>query len=170
MDILSELKGGDLRSIGRANEIVDYVNNDQKLLDQVILGIFNEDPIIRMRAADVAEKVSKKYPKLLEKHKQVILDNLPKYEQQEVKWHIALMLSYFTLTYNEAKIVFSTLAQWAVRDKSNIVRVNAMQVMADISIKYPQFKSRTVALIKDQIIKGSASVKNRGMKLLKYLS
>ena len=76
MNLLSKLKGGDLRSIGNAEEVVRQIGRNQNLFNEVFQGIFNTDPIIRMRSADVVEKVSKMYPFLLKKHKNKILQDL----------------------------------------------------------------------------------------------
>ncbi len=57
-DILEKLKGGDRRSIGRVNEVVSDVINNAALFDSVFNGMLNDDPIVRMRAADAVEKVT----------------------------------------------------------------------------------------------------------------
>lgn len=169
MNLLVKLKGGDLRSIGRANEVAKQIGNDQKLFDEVFQGIFDNDPIIRMRSADVAEKVSQKYSTLLRKHKSKILKDLSEFEQQEVKWHIALMLSRLEFTKTESEKVFVELSKWIVGDKSKIVRVNAMQALADISIKNFNLKTKTIALIRKQIETGTPSLTSRGKRLLNEL-
>lgn len=170
MNLLTKLKGGDLRSIGKADEIVKQIGNNQKLFDEVFQGIFDEDSLIRMRSADVAEKVSQKYPVLLKKHKSKILKKLENFEQQEVKWHIALMLSYLELTQIESEKVFTELSRWIVGDKSKIVKVNSMQALADISTKNNSLKTKTIALIKKQIETGTPSLMSRGKKLLNQLT
>ncbi|MCP4612500.1 MAG: hypothetical protein GY845_27695 [Planctomycetes bacterium] len=169
MKLLSKLKGGDLRSIGKADEVARQIGNNPKLFDEIFQGIFATDPIIKMRAADAIEKVSQKYPQLLKKHKNKILNNLVNFEQQEVKWHIALMVSYLELTTIESEKVFVELSKWANNDKSKIVRVNSMQALADISMVKNNIKTKTVALIKEQMGTGTPSLMSRGRKLLKQL-
>ena len=80
MNLLSKLKGRDLRSIGKAEEVVKQIGNDQKSFNEVFQGIFDADPVIRMRSADVVEKVSKKYPLLIKNHKNKILQNLTNFK------------------------------------------------------------------------------------------
>ena len=41
------------------------------------------------------------------KHKKRILHNLNKFEQQELKWHFALMLTYIQLTEKESEKVYT---------------------------------------------------------------
>jgi hypothetical protein len=45
-----------------------------------------------MRAADAAEKVSAKKPRLLDRHKAELLGLLAEAEQIELRWHLALMI------------------------------------------------------------------------------
>jgi hypothetical protein len=170
MNLLTKLKGGDLRSIGRADEVVKQIGNDQRIFDEVFQGIFDDDPIIRMRSADVVEKVSQKYPFLLKKHKTNILNHLDNFKQQEVKWHIGLMISRLEFTKTESEKVFAVLSNWIVSDKSKIVRVNTMQALADISIKNFNLKKKTITLIKKQIGTRIPSLMSRGIKLLNQLT
>jgi len=93
-ELLDHLGGGDLHSIGRSNEVVMYVGQDEAKFDELIHGMFHNNPLIRMRSADAAEKVSRQFPNLLHKHRNLILGSLSSLKQQEVKWHIASMLFY----------------------------------------------------------------------------
>lgn len=170
MTLLLQLKGGDLRSIGRADEVAKKIGKDQKLFDEVFQGIFAVNSIIRMRAADVCEKVSQKYPDLLKKHKSKILNNLNNFEQQEVRWHVALMISYLKLNKLESEKVFMELSKWIINDKSRIVKVNSMQALAEIAINNAYFKLKTTSLIKKQIKTGIPSLMSRGKKLLKLIN
>jgi len=158
-----------LRSIGKANEIVELIGCDQNLFDEVFIGIFDKEPLIRMRSADIIEKVSKKFPKLLGKHKTQILENLNLFKQQEVRWHIALIISYLELNKFEAEKVFSVLSYWTNNDESKIVKVNSLQALTDISLQNSNIKSKTKNLIKDQMKTNTPSIIARSKKLLKKL-
>jgi len=52
------LKGGDRRSIGRSNEVTKLVLRQPGRFAELVECLWSEDPIVRMRAADAAEKVS----------------------------------------------------------------------------------------------------------------
>jgi hypothetical protein len=83
-NILDKLKGGDLRSIGRSDEVVNDILNEPGLFEDVFNGISNPDPIIRMRAADVIEKVSFNHPEYLEPYKTRLISEMTKIDQHEV--------------------------------------------------------------------------------------
>src|ERR1700744_4733606 len=63
--ILKQLCGGARRSIGRSNEIVEEILIRPPLFGYLFEGMASEDAIVRMRAADVAEKVTARQPDLL---------------------------------------------------------------------------------------------------------
>jgi hypothetical protein len=67
--ILEKLKGGDLRSIGRSEEVVQDILENSTLFKAVFEGLLDDDARIRMRSADVLEKVSSKHPKYLQAFK-----------------------------------------------------------------------------------------------------
>ncbi len=63
--ILGKLRGGDRRSIGKSNEVVATVLKEPGLFDALFSGLFADDPLIRMRSADAAEKVTAVHPEYL---------------------------------------------------------------------------------------------------------
>ena len=83
--VIHKLSGGDLRSIGRANEVVKEVLNDKKLFADVFKGMLDEDPIIRMRSADVIEKVCSLHPEYLQPFKTQLITEVSRIKQKEVR-------------------------------------------------------------------------------------
>ncbi len=57
-NILEKLRGTDLRSIGRANEIVHDIQKNPTLFKSVFKGLTHNDAVIKMRSADIVEKAS----------------------------------------------------------------------------------------------------------------
>jgi hypothetical protein len=64
--ILKKLEGGDLRSIGRAEEVVGDILENPALFGEVFDGMLSEDPRVRMRSADALEKVSSRHAEYLQ--------------------------------------------------------------------------------------------------------
>ena len=62
MKILSRLRGADRRSIGNVDEVIDAVQKRPDLFKDLVNGLFDRDPVVRMRAADAMEKLSSKNP------------------------------------------------------------------------------------------------------------
>lgn len=169
--ILEELKGGDLRSIGRVEEIVKDVLNNQKLFKEVFDGMINSDPLIRMRSADIIEKVSRKHPEYLQPLKTRLINEAAKIPQQEVRWHVAQMFSYLKLTLPQRNKVTGILFSWLdSNDKSKIVKVMSLQTLVDFAKQDTNLREKVLRKLREVIDNGSPAMKSRGRKLLNELS
>jgi len=99
--IAAMLKGGDRRSIGQANEVKQLVLRQPRRFAELLECFWDEDPIVRMRAADAAEKVTVARPELLKPHKQELLGLLAQAEQIELRWHLAVLVTRLELSKPE---------------------------------------------------------------------
>ncbi|KPU44246.1 hypothetical protein OXPF_24140 [Oxobacter pfennigii] len=168
MDVLEKLKGGDLRSIGRADEVVSDILENDGLFERVFEGMQSEDAIVRMRACDAIEKVSRIKPYLLDKHKDKLINEVAAIEQQEVRWHLAQIFSRLDLEESEVKKIVELLKDWINMSKSNIVKVNSIQCLFDLTLHHTHLKPLLIEILNKSMEKGSPSVKSRVKKL--YLS
>jgi hypothetical protein len=166
LSIYDLLKGNDLRSIGKSNEVVSLVTSDPLLFDEVFDGIFHEDKVVRARCADAVEKVAKKFPEFIQKKKSVILKNLYEFKQKEVIWHIALMLGYLDLNKKETDKVTAQLFKWLNSSDSIIVKVACMQTLAEHATKNKKLVKAVRDEIEKQMINGAPAIKARGRHLL----
>jgi hypothetical protein len=167
--ILRKLEGGDRRTIGRVDDVINDVLADTQLFDDLVDGMFVENPVVRMRAADALEKISSNYPELLQPHKKTILRLAARIEQQEVRWHIAQMISRLQLTPGEMHAIADILFSY-LDDKSNIVVTFSLQALADLAIEDNSLKARVLKVLEKLTQTGSPAVKNRGKKLLSKLT
>jgi len=166
--ILEKLKGGGRRSIGQANEVVQQVLRNPTLLGELFKGMRSGDPLVRMRAADAAEKVTARLPDLLQPFKRSLLHTIANIDQQEVRWHVAQMIPRLHLTPTErvraAGILFAYLSL-----KSKIVRSFALQALVSLSYQDPDLRRRVTKVLHQVIVSGSPAIKARARKLLEQL-
>jgi hypothetical protein len=64
------------------------VSRNLELFPKLIVGLWS-DRLIRMRAADAAEKVTRKNPELLAPYRKELLGWLGEIEEQELRWQLA---------------------------------------------------------------------------------
>jgi len=64
--LVAKLQGTDRRSIGRSEEVVRDVLADPQQFRQVFDAMLVSDPVVRMRAADAVEKITRRRPDLLQ--------------------------------------------------------------------------------------------------------
>ncbi|MFY9858896.1 MAG: hypothetical protein WAK79_12555, partial [Exiguobacterium chiriqhucha] len=155
MDIRELLSGGDLRSIGHVDAIVAYVGNNPDRFSELMTGLTDDRPVVRMRSADAMEKVTRRHPKLLRAHQASLFQQLHIITQQEVRWHLAQLMPRLTWTEDEAAAIFHVLTDWIDTETSNIVIVNALQAMFDLSAMHPRFHDELKALLESQLETGS---------------
>jgi hypothetical protein len=167
--LIDKLKGGDLRSIGRADEVVTDVQKNHSLFSEVFTGLYHDDPIVRMRSADVVEKVTRTNPELLSGVEKEVIEELSQIEQQEVCWHLALLLPRLSYTQKQEKEIFDILLRY-LSHKSKIVNVNAMEALAMLANNNRALSWKVENIIKSKIASGSPAIQARGRKLLKRLS
>jgi len=166
--LLQKLQGGDRRSIGKVQEVVADVRNDFSLFEVLVDGLFAEDPLIRMRAADALEKITADFPEYLHPFKPRLIRLTGETTQQEVKWHLAQILPRLELESDEKKEIVNKLFLY-LNDKSKIVVTFALQALADLAVEDKNLQPRIIRVLEEFTQTGSPAIKSRGRKLLKHL-
>jgi hypothetical protein len=118
-----------------------------------------------MRAADAAEKVTRKNPKLLRPYKRELLGLMTEAAEQELRWHLAVMVPRMALIARERQVAITALNIY-LEDRSSIVRAFALQGLADLVKDDPTLRSRVVEILRLATRNGTPAMKARGRKLL----
>lgn len=167
-NILALLAGGDRRSIGRANQVASIVAKDRKLFPQLVAGLWSEDPLIRMRAADASEKITRENPAWLLPYKKELLGLLAEASEQEMRWHLAAMVPHLPLNPRERQLAFDTLQAY-LDDRSSIVKTFALQAMFDLAQHDARMRSAVAEFLRKAARTGTPAMKARSRKLLARL-
>ncbi len=107
---------------------------------------FDEDALVCMRAADALEKICRDNATLVQSHKGPLLALLAETTQQEVKWHLAVIVPRLQLTASECREAAKTL-QTYLEDHSSIVKTSAMQGLADLTEQHASLRPFVIDLI-----------------------
>jgi hypothetical protein len=181
---LAKLSGGTRTSLGRTNAIVAEVLAAPKKLPALIACLAEADDeaadasnarhaqaaaVLRMRAADAIEKISRPRSEWLAPHKLEFLGLAGGTDQIEVRWHMAQILPRLPLTHRERTVAIDILFDY-LQDRSSIVKTHAMQGLADFAARDPQLKSKIVPLLEELTQIGTAAMRARGRKLLAHLN
>lgn len=169
MIIAKTLKGGDPRSLGKTNEVVEYVMADQSKLDELFVCIFSPEATVRMRAGDALEKVCRARPDWLVPYVDTLLGKVAVIDQPSIQWHLAQMIGELDLNPSQYNRVVNILknnlensTDWIVLNYS--LEVFAQFVRKDASLK-PYFIKQLHKHQKNQ----HKSVAKRATKLLSDL-
>ncbi len=161
----SVLQGGDLRSLGEANRVAALILNQPERFAELLECLWHDDPVVRMRAADAAEKITARKPELLRPFKLELLGLARETGQQEVRWHLALILPRLPLAGREFAGAVALLTEF-LNDRSAIVKTCALQGLAEMAKIKPEFREGVIAQMETAARTGSPAMKARARKLL----
>ena len=132
-DIARRLQGGDRRSIGEADAVAASIGHDPTRFDALWRCLRHCDPLVRMRAADALEKISRSNAALCQPHRLALLDRSLDDGTAEMRWHLIAMTSRLQLHAAEAREFMTYLEDRLNHDPSRIVKVTALQVAFDLA-------------------------------------
>jgi HEAT repeat protein len=164
----SILQGGDRKSLGQANHVVALILGQPKRFPELLECLWRDDPVVRMRAADAAEKISAQRAGLLHPFKAELLGLAEETSQQELRWHLALMIPRLPLTRVERQRAIAQLKEF-LNDRSSIVKTCALQGLAELAQGDPEFRSETIGVMEHACRTGTPAMKARARKLLPKL-
>jgi hypothetical protein len=168
MSILAKLEGGDRRSIGNSEEVVQTVSKNPALFEELFSGLLADDPVVRMRAADAIEKITRARPELLQPWKNMLLSTASAFKEKELRWHVAQLIPRLRLTGTERKLAEQILMDY-LEDGSSIVKTFSMQALVELAAGDEQRLTQLTPLIERLARTGTAAMRSRGRKLLKQL-
>ena len=166
LPIVAMLQGPDRRSIGRSNHVAKLVSKQPELFRQLMACLWHNDPLVRMRAADAAEKASAQKPHLLARYKSQLLSLLAEATQIELRWHLAQMIPRLQLTASERQRAATSLCRY-LDDRSSIVRTWSLNALSQLSQHDETLRSETEQLLEGALHSGTAAMRARARHLLK---
>ena len=165
------LNSGDLRGLDGVEMVVKMIDS-QAEFDILFTCLRSKNRLIVMRAADAIEKITRKRPQYLEKHKVDILQFCSIVQNKELKWHLAQLVTRIMMDNAEFRYVCSILEQWALDpNESKICRVNALQSLFElysIHRKNPENLIKLMSKLEDEDIPSlNARIRHLKNKLVK---
>lgn len=151
--------------IGRSDQVAAMVAEAPELFPELIAGLWAEDAMVRMRAADAAEKVTRKKRELLQPYKGELLGLMAETEQQELRWHLAAMVPRLELNAKQRNLVTALLVGY-LEDRSSIVKTSALQGLADLAQDDESIRPGVIEILREATRTGTAAMRARGRKLL----
>jgi hypothetical protein len=166
--ILRILEAGDRRTVGRSDQVAALVSKNPECFRELIAGLWSDNGAVRMRAADAAEKATRTNHNLLQPHKRELLGLMTEATQQELRWHLAVMVPRLLLSNREREVAISNLNRY-LKDRSSIVKTYALQGLADLGRDDSRLRLQVIELLKEATRNGTSAMKARSRKLLAVL-
>lgn len=164
----SLLAGGDRRSIGKSESVVDLLESRPKLLRALLDLLWDANTLVAMRAADALEKYTRDKRTVPQAYKKQLIGLMHECTQQEVRWHLAAIVPNLWLTQAECRHVAQILGTY-LHDRSSIVKTYAMHGLSDLTRQDQALHGEVLELIRALTRSGTPAMRARGRHLLKVL-
>lgn len=163
--MLTMLREGDRRTTGRVAEAVRAAIGNPTHIDELVDLLSHANPAVRMRAADALEKATVQHQDLLLPHKDYLLELVEVATQNEIRWHLAQLLTRMDLEPGEIEDLAEIFRRWFRKADSRIVRTSALQGMADLVRQDPGLLEDALVMLEEALVSPIAAVKARARKL-----
>jgi hypothetical protein len=159
---------------GRVVEVTKWIANRPRRIPRLIELLWDEDPGLASRAADVLERVTRTpSPALLRAvagYKDELIGLLSDAQGPKVQWNLALTLPRLDLTVPECRRVSVVLHRWLdAPDSGSIVRTSALHGIAELTRQNPDALLATLDLLRVAERSGTPAMRARSRILLKKL-
>ena len=173
VDIRSELAvGRHALHPGRVCEVAEWIATRPRRIAALIELMWDDDPGVASRAADVLERVSRwaspAMMRAIAEYKDELLGLLPEAVLPKVRWNLALTIPRLTLTVADCRRAAAVLETW-FDHPSSIVKTTALHGLADLTRQNPDSTAEVIDLLRVTGRSGTPAMRARSRILLKAL-
>jgi HEAT repeat protein len=165
-ELLHLLEGPDRRSLGWTPTVVRRVLRDPALIAVLVRGLQVPDPLVRMRAADALEKVSRRLPARLARFAPALLRLTGISAQPEVQWHLAQILPRLSLSPADRRRARRLIGRY-LRSDSSIVRTMALEAAFRLAPDTPSGRASARRQLETAARAGTPAMRARARLLLR---
>jgi HEAT repeat protein len=157
---------------GRVPEIAELISAEPRRAARLIELLWDDDPGVASRAADVLERISHhpspSLSRVLAEYKEALLGLLPDARFPKLRWNLAFLIPRLALTLAEARRAAGTLYTF-LGDRSSIVKTAALQGLADLTRHDPDSLPAVLDLLRLQGRSGTPAMRARSHHLIQRL-
>lgn len=139
-------------------------------VERLIELLWEDDPGIANRAADVLERVthdgSPALMRIVTEYKEALLGLLPDARFIKLRWNLAFCLPRLPMTAAEARRAAAVLQSW-LDDRSSIVKTASLQGLADLTRHDPTLLPEVLDILRIKGRSGTPAMRARSRHLLK---
>jgi hypothetical protein len=173
IDLRAELAlGPHALACGRVAEVAALVAAHPRRAARLIELLWDDDPGVASRGADVLERIMRK-PSfrlwlIVEEYKEALLGLLADARFMKLRWNLALVIPRLGLSLSEARRAAATLYTF-LEDRSSIVKTAALQGLADLTRHDRESIPAVLDLLRIQGRSGTPAMRARSRHLIQKL-
>ena len=157
---------------GRVPEIAAWIANQPRRIPSLIELLWDDDPGVASRAADVLERITREPSTALKRAVGALTEELiglmTEARFPKLRWNLALTIPRLSLTVPECRRVAAALRTY-LEDSSSIVKTAALHGLADLTRCDPDALSEVLDLLRVASRSGTPAMRARSRILLKRL-
>lgn len=153
--------------MGKADAVAEQASDHHSFADLWSL-LRHGDPLVRMRAADAADKASRLSAHLLIPHRGDLLSGELDGGSSDLTWHLLPMAARLPLSEDEAARLMRRCEYVTLNHPSHTVQAEALSAAFALAGQHRRLRPRFRALARDAIAGGSKAVAARARKLLAF--
>jgi HEAT repeat protein len=166
--LLQKLSGGNLLSDGDSKKVAQEVLDNPGKFANLKECLSEKDDVVRARACDAIEFISRYKPELIEGIIQQLTELATCDPVDMVRWHCAMIFANLSYDKQSLEKVVSVLYEM-LKDESNMVKPWAISTLAILGKRHPETKLKTLSKLKPLLKSGKPSVANRSKKAMTAL-
>lgn len=164
MDIRAQL----LAELSRTN--IDFtiqtLGNDKQHFRELITIVLNEKDPLPMRASWVAEGITAKYPEMILPYMNDLIKNLRRFTHPGTLRNLLKIFSRMEINEKFHGVLADTCFEWMADEKMPAaIKVYSMQILANLTLIYPELKNELFEVIDEQIPRSSPAFKAHAKKV-----
>ncbi len=173
VDIRAELAlGRSAWDVGRVPEIAEWICDLPRRIPRLIELLWDDDPGVANRAADVLERVMRQPSRGLKRavfeYKDALIGLLADADQPRVRWNLAVVIPRLELTLSECRRVAAILQGW-LEDRSSIIKTAALHGMAQLTRQDRDALPAVLDMLRIAGRSGTPAMRARSRHLLREL-
>ena len=142
----------------------------RRIARQLVQALSTNDPEQRVRAADVARRITEKDDAFLVAHAAelaLILAEIP-ISESRTRWHLGLVVARSARTHQQIRLAAEILWQLS-EDKSNVVRASAVEGLGLLARRDPALRNGIEPFLHQALITGTPAMRVRARNALCWL-
>ena len=157
-------------SRSNTDEIAKAIGNDANEFKKIIDIIYTGEAPLPQRASWILAAVNTKHPELLKPYISKFIDTIKQFQIDGIKRNMAVVLTSQDIPKKlKGKLINVCFDLMLSSSETVVVKVHAMQAIANIAKHHPELKNELKAAIENQLPKTSAAFHARAKHILKEL-
>lgn len=169
MNVRERLRGDERRQLGTSDSVSSDVLRHPERFAELFEAFFDEESVVRVRAAQAAEKATRGRPDLLVPFRKRLIAEAGELPEAAVRASVAQMLP--RIKYEPAQRAKAVaLLQRYLREEDPALVLPALQSLTDFSNDDAVLREKMIPLLQTHARTGSDAVKLRSRQMLARLS